>query len=302
MARSVDAVTNQTDVREFLESRRARITPAQAGLPDYGGIRRVPGLRRAEVAMLAGVSAEYYTRLERGNLSGVSESVLDALCRALELDEAERSHLFDLARVASASPTRMRRRGPQRVRPSVQRILDAMTGAPAFVRNDRLDVLATNQLGRALYSPLYENAVAPINHARFIFLDPGAHEFWGNWDKAAYDTVAILRKEAGRDPHDRALSDLIGELSTRSETFRTLWAEHNVRFHRSGTKVFHHPVVGDIEVSFEGMELPGDSGLTLLAYSAEPGTPSADALSLLASWAATLEQETPVGTHDSPPG
>jgi transcriptional regulator with XRE-family HTH domain len=291
-------VTNQDDVREFLESRRARITPERAGLPDYGGIRRVPGLRRGEVAMLAGVSAEYYTRLERGNLSGVSESVLESLSRALELDEAERSHLFDLARAASASPTRARRRRPQHVRASVQRILDAMTGAPAFVRNDRLDVLATNQLGRALYSPLYENAVGQINHARFIFLDPAAHEFWGNWDKAASDTVAILRQEAGRDPHDRALSDLIGELSTRSETFRTLWAEHNVRFHRTGTKVFHHPVVGDIELSFEGMELPGDSGLTLLAYSAEPGTPSADALTMLASWAATLEQQHAASTLD----
>ena len=249
--------------------------------------------------MLAGVSAEYYTRLERGNLSGVSEGVLEALCRALELDDAERSHLFDLARAASASPRRARRRSQQLVRPSVQRILDAMTGAPAFVRNDRLDVLATNQLGRALYAPLYENTVGAINHARFIFLAPNAHEFWGNWNTAASDTVAILRKEAGRDPHDRALSDLIGELSTRSETFRTLWAEHNVRFHRTGAKLFHHPVVGDIELSFESMELPGDAGLTLLAYSAEPGTPSADALTLLATWAATLEQPARVSTRDS---
>ncbi|MCU1405426.1 MAG: transcriptional regulator [Glaciihabitans sp.] len=241
--------------------------------------------------MLAGVSAEYYTRLERGNLSGVSETVLEALGRALNLDDAERAHLFDLARAATVGPGRTRRRNTHAVRPSVQRILDAMTGAPAFVRNGRLDVLATNTLGRALYSPMYSRWDEQVNHARFLFLNPASKDFWLDWDKAAFDTVAILRQEAGRDPFDRALSDLIGELSTQSDVFRTLWAAHNVRFHRSGVKKFHHPVVGDIELSFEGLELPGDTGLTLLAYSAEPGSASEDALTLLASWAATLQRE-----------
>ncbi|MFB2596205.1 helix-turn-helix domain-containing protein [Herbiconiux sp. P17] len=284
-------MSNQQDVREFLESRRARISPEQAGLPNFGGTRRVPGLRRTEVAMLAGVSPEYYTRLERGNLSGVSANVLEGLARALSLDEAERAHLFDLARAASAGPMRPRRRAQVHVRPSIQRILDAITGAPAFIRNGRFDVLAENALGSALYAPLNESPERPVNHARYIFLDPNAPAFWGDWDRVTRDTVAILRAEAGRDPYDRGLTDLIGELSTRSELFRTLWAAHDVRFHRSGTKVFHHPIVGELELAYEGFDLPADPGLTMLTYSAEPGTASADALNLLATWAATQRSE-----------
>jgi hypothetical protein len=283
-------VTNQTDVRALLESRRARLSPERAGIPNSGGRRRVPGLRRSEVAMIAGVSVEYCTRMERGNLSGVSDSVLDAISRALELDDAEHTYLMDLARAANASAIRPRRRLTNQVRPSLQRILDAMTGAPAFIRNGRLDVLASNLLGRALYAPLYENADRPVNHARFLFLDKRATIFWSDWDRTAHDTVAILRQEAGRNPHDRALTDLIGELSTRSEPFRTLWAGHDVRFHQTGVKSFHHPIVGAIELSFEAMELGSDPGLTLLAYSAEPDSPSSDGLRLLASWAATLTQ------------
>ncbi|HEY0484631.1 MAG TPA: helix-turn-helix transcriptional regulator [Mycobacteriales bacterium] len=282
---------NRSEVRDFLASRRARITPEEAGLPVFGGHRRVPGLRREEVALLAGVSVDYYTRVERGNLTGVSESVLEALTRALQLDEAERDHLFDLARAAGTAPARARRRTPQpQVRRSVQAMLDAMTGAPAVVRNGRLDILATNALGRALYSELYRDPVRPANHARFAFLDPRARDFWIDWERAANDTVGILRAEAGRNPYDRSLTDLVGELSTRSEDFRTRWAAHNVHLHRTGNKLINHPVVGRLELMFDTLELPADTGLTMLVYTAVPGSASADGLNLLASWAATLDR------------
>jgi transcriptional regulator with XRE-family HTH domain len=281
----------RSEVREFLVSRRAKITPQQAGLPDYGGKRRVPGLRREEVALLAGVSIDYYVRMERGNLNGVSETVLEALARALQLDEAELAHLFDLARAASA-PARPRRRGPQqRVRPSVQRVLDAMTGAAAYVRNGRLDVLAANRLGVALYAPALDGRELPVNLARFMFLDPRASDFYVDWDKIAGDVVAILRGEAGRDPYDRNLSDLVGELSTRSEAFRSRWAAHNVRLHRTGRKRFRHPVVGEVELTFESLALAADTGLTISTYTAEPGSPSQEALTFLASWTMERHQQ-----------
>lgn len=280
----------KTEIREFLSSRRARLRPEEAGLPAYGTHRRVPGLRREEVAMLAGVSVDYYTRLERGNLQGVSEAVLDALARALQLDEAERMHLFDLARAANESGgTSRRKTGSNRVRPSVQRMLDAMIGAPAWVRNARHDLVAANQLGFALYSEMLSDPVRPANNARFVFLNPRSKEFFVEWDRAADDIVAMLRSEAGRNPYDKALTDLIGELSTRSETFRTRWAAHNVRFHRTGRKQLHHPVVGDLDLSYEAMELPGED-LTVLVYTAEAGSPSQDALNLLASWSATVDE------------
>jgi transcriptional regulator with XRE-family HTH domain len=291
-------VDTRNEIREFLTSRRARITPEQAGLQWYGENRRVPGLRREEVALLAGVSVDYYIRLERGNMSGVSESVLEALARALQLDEAGRAHLFDLAR-ATGTTTRTRRRPTkQRVRPSVQQMLDAITGAPALVQNGRLDILAANALARALYSEMYADPVRPVNHARFVFLNPRALDFYGDWERAANDTVAILRSEAGRDPYDRGLSDLVGELSTESEEFRTRWAAHNVRIHQTGVKHVHHPVVGDLTLTFEMMELRADTGLTILTYIAEPGSKSEEALNLLASWTATLDEAEPSNVTD----
>jgi transcriptional regulator with XRE-family HTH domain len=280
----------RTEVREFLRSRRPRIAPEHSGLPAYGGNRRVAGLRREEVALLAGVSVDYYTRLERGNLGGVSDSVLGSLARALQLDEAERAHLFDLARAADPAPESRRRQPKQRVRPTVQRVLDAMTDVPADVRNNRRDILASNRLGYALYSEMYADPVRPVNVARFTFLNPRARTFFADWDRAASDLVANLRTEAGRSPDDRDLSDLVGELSVRSEEFRTRWAAHNVRHHYSGTKHLHHPVVGDLHLTFEALALPADPGVTLIVYGAEPGSPSHDALRLLASWAATLDQ------------
>ncbi|MEN3360050.1 MAG: hypothetical protein V7637_4032 [Mycobacteriales bacterium] len=289
------AVDNRADIREFLATRRAKVTPEQAGLPAGGGRRRVPGLRREEVAVLAGVSTEWYVRLEKGHIGGVSDDVLDAVARALRLDEAERTYLFDLAR--AARPARApRRRAEPGLRPSLRRILDSMTGTPAFVRNGRLDLLAINPLGRALYSPVFDNPGRPANLARFAFLDPRATAFYPDWNDAANTTVALLRTEAGRDPYDRGLSDLIGELATRSEEFRTRWAAHDVRLHRSGVKHFHHPVVGDLDLDFDALELPAERGLTLTAYSAEPGSPSHDALTLLASWMATTAAQDPART------
>jgi transcriptional regulator with XRE-family HTH domain len=279
-------VGNGDEVKAFLSSRRAKITPEQAGLASYSRNRRVPGLRRSEVADLAGVSVEYYSQLERGNLSGVSESVLDALARALQLDEAERAHLVDLAR--AAGPAARRRKPPApKVRPSVARILDGMTEVPAFVHNGRLDVLAANPLAEALFAPVFAAPARPANFARFNFLDPRARDFWIDWERAADDTVAMLRTEAGRDPYDKALTDLVGELCTRSDTFRVRWAAHDVRLHRTGRKHLRHPVVGELHLSYEVMELPADPGLALVAFSAEAGSATDDALRFLARWAAT---------------
>ena len=285
-----DRDRDRAEIREFLRSRRARITPEQAGLPAYGGNRRVKGLRREEVAMLAGVSVDYYVRMERGNLSGASDSVLESLARALQLDEAEQAHLFDLARKASPAPVARRRSSVQRVRPVIQEVLDAVTEAPAWVRNERHDILAANPLARALFAPILADPRRPANTARFVYLDPASQTFYTDWERVADDIAAILRSTAGRNPHDKALTELIGELSTRSETFRVRWAAHDVRFHRTGQKRMHHPVVGDLELNFQAMEFPSDPGLTMVVYTATPGTPSADGLQLLASWAATQEQ------------
>jgi transcriptional regulator with XRE-family HTH domain len=279
---------HRAEVREFLSSRRARITPERAGLPAYGGNRRVKGLRREEVAMLAGVSIDYYVRMERGNLSGASDSVLDALARALQLDEAERDHLFDLARAAEPGPRR-RRTPPTTVRVAVQQVLDAISDAPAWVRNGRHDILAMNRLGRALYAPVLADPRRPANTTRFTYLDPAAREFFVDWDRVANDAAAMLRLEAGRNPHDRKLIELVGELSTQSEVFRKRWASHDVQFHRSGRKRLRHPVVGELDLNFESMELPSEPGLTLNVYTAAPDTPAADGLKMLASWAATQD-------------
>ena len=282
---------NRAQVREFLISRRDRVSPAQAGLPAYGGgNRRVKGLRREEVALLAGVSIDYYIRMERGNLTGASDAVLDGVAGALQLDDAERAHLFDLARAAQPARPRQRRGKAPGVTDGIQQILDAITDAPAWVRNARHDMLAANRLARALYAPVLADARRPANNARFIYLDPAAREFFADWDRAADDIAAMLRSEAGSNPHDKQLIELIGELSTSSEVFRTRWAAHNVRFHRTGHKRICHPVVGVLDLDFEAMEFPAHPGLTLLVYTAPAGTSTADSLKLLASWAATAEQ------------
>ncbi|MFE6867699.1 helix-turn-helix transcriptional regulator [Kitasatospora sp. NPDC057692] len=283
---------NSHEVREFLTSRRAKITPERAGMP-AGPRRRVPGLRRSEVAALADLSVEYYAKLERGNLAGASPAVLEAVARALQLDDAERAHLLHLAQAAVGTDAlaRPRRRTTRQwsPHPALQWMLDAVTGGPAFVRNGRMDLLAANQLARAFYTEVYDGPGNQDNLARFQFLDPASRRFYPDWEQAADITVAILRTEAGRDPHDKDLHDLVGELSTRSDEFRTRWGAHNVRHHGSGTKRFHHAAVGDLTLAYEGLEMTAAPGLHLTVYTAEPGSPSDEGLRLLASWAATRE-------------
>jgi transcriptional regulator with XRE-family HTH domain len=283
----VDRVDHRAEVRDFLTTRRAKITPERAGLPVYGQRRRVTGLRREEVAQLAGISTDYYTRLEKGGLGSASDGVLEAIARALQLDDAERTHLLDLARTTrgGAQPAR-RRVQPQQLRASLQDVLNAMSTAPAFVSNGRLDLVGTNALAHALYAQVLESRAQPVNFARFCFLDPAAHEFNPDWERTADTTVAMLRAEAGRDPHSRALTELVGELATRSDAFRVRWAAHDVHVHVTGSKHFHHPVVGELHMAFNTMPLPGDPGLTLTVYTAEPGTGTDERLALLASWAA----------------
>ena len=274
---------NTNDVREFLMSRRSRITPAQAGLPVYGGARRVAGLKREEVAMLTGVSTEYYARLERGNLRGVSDTVLDSLARALQLDEAERAHLFDLAKAAAPAAASGTRRARAEVRPSIERVLAGMTGTPAYVRNSRMDIVAANKLCCALYTGILGPETLPLNLARFMFLDPRSKDFFVEWDTLADDFAAAMRTESGSNPRDRALNSLIGDLAAGSTEFSTRWARHNVRFHRSARKTMRNQLVGEIELTGDALELPGE-GLTVIAYSAEPGSHAQDQLDFLASW------------------
>lgn len=298
---SLECVSTESDIREFLASRRAKITPQQAGLPAYGGNRRVAGLRREEVALLAGVSVDYYVRLERGRLAGASEEVLDAVANALQLDDAERAHLYDLARASAKRPVRRAKRVRGPLPDSVRRVLESMSGSPAFIRNGRLDILATNRLGHALYAPLFpDSATETSNIARFQFLDPRGRDFFPDWDESLNTTVSLLRTEAGRAPHDTDLTGLIGELVTRSEEFRTAWAKHNVRLHHTGRKSFRHPAVGVLTLDFDAMNLPAQPGLTLTAYTAAPGTPDHDALQLLAAWAATEDAQSigsPAAAH-----
>ncbi len=293
---------NRAEVREFLMTRRARVSPDAAGLT-AGSNRRVAGLRRSEVASLAGVSVEYYAKLERGAISGASASVLDAVANALQLDDTERAHLLDLARAADGIPTsgRSRKRStkPAAPRASLAWALDSMTDSVVFVRDARQNVLATNALGRAFYSPLIGDGGRTPNLARFQFLDPASRDFYPDWELFARMCVAIMRAEAGRDPHDKGLQDLVGELSTRSELFRSLWAAHDVRTHGAGTKRFTHPLVGEVTLAYEELAITADPGSIMMVYTAEPGSPSAERLRLLASWAA--EQAVDPTTAESLP-
>jgi transcriptional regulator with XRE-family HTH domain len=250
----------------------------------------VKGLRREEVAMLAGVSVDYYVRMERGSLSGASETVLDALASALQLDEAEREHLVSLARESGAPASRRKRKTPGTLRPALLQMLDAINDAPAWIRNGRHDVLAMNQLARALYAPVLADPRRPANTTRFVYLHPEeAERFFVDFDQITRDAAAMLRLEAGNNPHDEKLIALVGELSTRSELFRQRWASQDVRFHRSGRKRLNHPVVGQLDLDFEAMPLPSEPGLQLNIYTAPANTPTADGLKLLASWAASQE-------------
>jgi transcriptional regulator with XRE-family HTH domain len=284
-------VSTKKEVQEFLVSRRANLTPEQVGLPRNGEDRRVPGLRREEVAELAGVSVDYYSRLERGNIRGASDSVLDAIAQALRLTDIEREHLYDLARTAPA-PTAARRTPVTQpvLRASVQRVLDSMA-VPAIVYNAAQDILAANLMGRALCAPHFE-ATKP-NMARFIFLDPRAQHYYADWPLARRTTAAILHRDVGRDPLNTELTALIGELSTLSSHFRQDWAHHDVHEHRTGRKTYRHPLVGDIEVTWDVFEMPGQPGLSIVTFTADEHSESAEKLALLASWAASRNDDQP---------
>ncbi len=278
-------------IREFLTTRRAKLTPDMVGLPDFGGRRRVPGLRREEVALMAGMSAEYYKRLERGNATGVSEAVINGVSRALQLDDAEHAHLRDLIRAANAGVHPPQRQHPvckEHLTPGMRQTIDAMSTVPVYVQNGRLDAVATNVLGRALFSELLDDAEPPANAARFIFLDPRAQTFYRDWEAQTRQIVAMLRAEVGRSPYDRKLSDLVGELSTRSELFGKLWGAHDVREHRTGLKTIHHPVVGDLDLTYQAMDVASDRGLQMIVFSAEPGSATHERLQLLANLIETV--------------
>lgn len=291
---------NNVEVRDFLRTRRDRITPQDAGIIG-GGNRRVPGLRREEVAILAGVSVDYYARLERGNLAGVSDEVLSAIATVLRLDDAEVTYLHDLA--AAAHPQPGRRRTPVKensLRPSLQRFLDSITGSAVWIRNERMDFIAGNTLGRAVYAPVMDDPASKGgNNALYAFLSPAARNFYTDWKRGADDIVATLRLAAGRHPRDKSLSDLIGELVTRSDDFARRWASHNVRHHRTGLKRMHHPAVGDLELAYEAMQLPDNPGWTMFAFTAEPGTPSHDRLMLLGSLSAGIAAATATSSESA---
>ncbi|MGW2054229.1 helix-turn-helix transcriptional regulator [Streptomyces sp. NPDC001840] len=292
-----------SELREFLRSRRARITPEAVGLSPQPGTRRVPGLRREEVAQLAGVSVDYYVRLERGRGANVSEAVLDAVARALLLDDTERAHLYALAR-----PARSRRRPlpPQRVRAGLYRILDTLGDTPALILGRRTDVLAANRLARAFYTDFDALPHRERNMARFIFLDEAARELYTDWEHSARGTVAALHLYAGAHPHDPQLAELIGELSVRDTDFRRWWADHDVLERTYGAKRYRHPLVGELTLDYEAFHPTGDPDQILGVHTAEPGSPSEHALRLLANWtagpAAAASPEEASRTPSSRPG
>ncbi|MGW7054080.1 helix-turn-helix transcriptional regulator [Streptomyces sp. NPDC054887] len=278
----------RAELSEFLRSRRARLKPEDVGLPDFGRHRRVPGLRREELAQLAGVSVAYYTRLEQGNGRNVSMGVLDAIARALRLSDAERAHLTHLAK-----PTQKRKRParPQRLRPGVQQLMDAMEGVPAYVMGRRTDVLGSNRLARALFGDITALPPEERNLARLLFLADEFRDVYVDWELKACEVVSYLRLDAGCHPDDPLLSTLVGELSVKSEVFRSLWAAHHVKDKGHGSKRLHHPLVGDLTLSYETLTLPDDPEQCLVTFHAEPGSPSQDSLRLLASWGSDVGLE-----------
>ncbi|MEU2930245.1 helix-turn-helix transcriptional regulator [Streptomyces sp. NPDC007251] len=276
------ALDRRAELSEFLRSRRARLKPEDVGLPQFGRRRRVPGLRREELAQLAGVSVAYYTRLEQGNGRNVSAEVLDAIARALRLSDAEHAHLTHLAKPKSHKKKPAARQ--QQVRVALRQLLDTMDGVPAYVVGRRAEILAWNRMAAALFGDWAELPAAERNWARLTFLRPEYRELFVDWEQKAIDIVCALRMDAGCHPDDSKLSALVGELSVKSEEFRRLWATHDVKEKNHGVKRLHHPLVGDLSLQFESFKLTDDSEQSLVTYHAEPGSPSADSLRLLASW------------------
>lgn len=270
------------ELGEFLRSRRARLSPDDLQVPATDTARRVPGLRREEVALLAGVSVDYYIRLERGRTRGVSENVLEAVARALQLSTTERNHLFDLAK-PELRRSAGRRLPPQKLRPGLRRLLE-LVNAPAVIQGRRMDVLAHNRLFGALYTDFAALPARERNVARFVFLDGRAESLFTEWEKAAIDTVASLRRYSARCPEDPQLAQLVGELSVHSAVFRRAWASHDVKVYTTGKKRFHHPLAGDLELTYESLVLPDDPDQTLVTYHADEGSRSQEGLDLLHSW------------------
>jgi transcriptional regulator with XRE-family HTH domain len=267
------------------------VTPEQAGLPRGGGTRRVDGLRREEVAVLAGVSTEYYAQIERGDIARASEEVLHAIASALQLDEVERQHLLELSR--AAGPRSRRPPQPGKIHSNVQQLMDAMPGLPASIQSGRLDLLATNPLGRVLYTEVYDRhrGTGLPNLARFLFLDEHSKEMFPDWDAVAQDAVATLQAESARSPRAKAFVELIGQLSTASLEFRTMWATRNVSAHRRGKKRILHPLIGEVLLNYEALQLPGAPGLQMVTFLPEQGSPAEDALRLLGSWSMPSPQQ-----------
>jgi len=276
------ALDRRAELSEFLRSRRARLKPEDVGMPDFGRHRRVPGLRREELAQLAGVSVAYYTRLEQGNGRNVSAEVLDSIARALRLTDAEHNHLTHLAKPKQHKKRQAAR--PQQVRGSLRQLLDTIDGVPAYITGRRSDVLVWNRMAAAVFGDWSELPPQERNWARMVFLRPEYRELFVEWEQKAIDIVCLLRMDAGCHPDDPRLSALVGELSVKSEDFRRLWATHDVKEKSHGVKLLRHPLVGDLALQFESFRLIGDSELALVTYHAEPGSGSAEALRLLASW------------------
>lgn len=288
-------MTNQDElrqqIRDFLTSRRNRLTPGDVGIPDHGR-RRVAGLRREEVALLAGISVEYYTKLERGDATGASPSIVNAVAHVLRLTDVEREHLKRLMFASDEADVHTRAtRSSHSVRPELQRLLDALTDVPAYIVNKRLDIVGVNDLGRAVYSPMYDSFPEPVNTARYFFLnEESSRSFWIHWNDVAANGVAILRAERALRPNDEDLRALIDELYGNSDEFRRRWADHDVHRHTSGIKSMHHPIVGTLELPYENLDLPADPDLSMMTYNPEPGTASFDSLRVLQIW--SREQRT----------
>lgn len=272
----------RAELSEFLRTRRARLKPEDVGMPDFGRHRRVPGLRREELAQLAGVSVAYYTRLEQGNGRNVSAEVLDAISRALRLTDAEHAHLTHLAKPKQHKKKQGAR--PQQVRGALRQLLDTLDGVPAYITGRRSDVLVWNRMAAAVFGDWAELPAQERNWARMVFLRPEYHDLFVEWEQKAIDIVCLLRMDAGCHPDDPRLSALVGELSVKSEDFRRLWATHDVKEKTHGVKRLRHPLVGDLSLQYESFQLAGDSEQVLVTYHAEPGSPSAEALHLLSSW------------------
>jgi transcriptional regulator with XRE-family HTH domain len=290
----------RAELSEFLRSRRARLKPEDVGLPDFGRHRRVPGLRREELAQLAGVSVAYYTRLEQGNGRNVSAEILDSIARALRLTDAEHAHLTHLAKPKSHKKKPAARQ--QQVRGALRQLLDTMDGVPAYVVGRRSEILAWNRVASAVFGDWAELPAGERNWARLVFLRPDYRELFIDWEQKAIDIVCALRMDAGCHPDDPKLSTLVGELSVKSEEFRRLWATHDVKEKSHGVKRLHHPLVGDLSLNFESFRLPDDSEQSLITYHAEPGSPSADSLRLLASWGTDATRAVPSAPSPTQPG